>query len=102
MQVTKNGEIKIKFNKKTFTLIPTFKVLCAIEDELNKSIIDITNSLANNTLRLQEVITIMSHGIKSSDEQLLDADTLGELMLSSGLAETMQIVAKFLELGLGA
>jgi hypothetical protein len=100
--VNKNrGEVAIKIANKKYIMRPTFHALCSIENEINKSIIDVLLQFSESKPKLLDIQAIIYHGIVAYGNSDVNRDDLGADIYESGIVNIMPAVLEFLEISLG-
>lgn len=96
------GEVCIDLRGVRYILRPTFHAICAIEGELDISIIDILINISDKQLKISEIVVIIKHGMRAYKENPdISDEGLGNAVYDSGLINIMPHVIHFLELAVG-
>lgn len=96
------GEISMNLGSEKYVLRPSFQALCLIEEELNKSILDVLIDTSDRRLKITEMVSIIGNGIRAypSNEKISD-DDIGKSIYEAGLVNIMPQVLQFLERAVG-
>lgn len=78
------GEIKGKLGDKERTFRLTFDSIVNIENRTGKSILEITNSMAQNKYSLQDVVIVMHEALQGAGGKFAQS-AVGDMVLQSGL-----------------
>ena len=78
------GEIKGKLGDKERTFRLTFDSIVNIENRTGKSILEITNNMAQNKYSLQDVVIVMHEGLQGAGGKFIQS-AVGDMVLKSGL-----------------
>ena len=78
------GEIKGKLGDKERTFRLTFESIVNIENRTGKSILEITNNMAQNKYSLQDVVIVMHEGLQGAGGKFIQS-AVGDMVLKSGL-----------------
>ena len=96
------GEISIDLEGKKHILRTSFQAICAIEGELNKSILDILIGISENKLKLSDMVSVVKHGMHAyqGNSTILD-ENIGSEIYEAGLVNIMPTIIRFLEMAVG-
>ena len=78
------GEIKGKLGDKERTFRLTFESIVNIENRTGKSILEITNNMAQNKYSLQDVVIVMHEALQGAGDKFAQS-AVGDMVLKSGL-----------------
>ena len=78
------GEIKGKLGDKERTFRLTFDSIVNIENRTGKSILDITNNMAQNKYSLQDVVIVMHEGLQGAGGKFIQS-AVGDMVIQTGL-----------------
>ena len=78
------GEIKGKLGDKERTFRLTFEGIVNIENRTGKSILEITNNMAQNKYSLQDVVIVMHEALQGAGGKFTQS-AVGDMVLQSGL-----------------
>ena len=101
----KRGDIEIELvteagKRRGFVLRPSFEAIVEIEEQTGWSIFALARRLAKAELGHQEVACVVGAGLKATGETV-SYDTVGEMILRTGLADVLPPVGEFLAKILG-
>ncbi len=96
------GEIYIELAGRKHILRPSFQAICAIEGELNISILDILIDVSKKKLKLSDMISIVKHGMYAYQGNLdMSDEDIGNDIYEAGLVNIMPQIVQFLESAVG-
>jgi hypothetical protein len=96
------GEVSIDLAGKKHILRPSFQAICAIEGELNKSILDILIGISEKKLRLSDMVSVVKHGMHAYQENsTILGKNIGSDIYEAGLVNIMPTIILFLEMAVG-
>ena len=78
------GEITGKLGDKERTFRLTFDNIVNIENRTGKSILEITNNMAQNKYSLQDVVIVMHEGLQGAGGKFIQS-AVGDMILKTGL-----------------
>jgi hypothetical protein len=78
------GEITGKLGDKERTFRLTFESIVNIENRTGKSILDITNNMAQNKYSLQDVVIVMHEALQGAGGKFTQS-SVGDMVLKTGL-----------------
>ena len=78
------GEITGKLGDKERTFRLTFEGIVNIENRTGKSILEITNSMAQNKYSLQDVVIVMHEGLQGAGGKFAQS-AVGDMVIKTGL-----------------
>ena len=78
------GEIKGKLGDKERTFRLTFESIVNIENRTGKSILEITNSMAQNKYSLQDVVIVMHEALQGAGGKFTQS-AVGDMVIKTGL-----------------
>ena len=78
------GEITGKLGDKERTFRLTFEGIVNIENRTGKSILEITNNMAQNKYSLQDVVIVMHEALQGAGGKFIQS-AVGDMVLQSGL-----------------
>ena len=78
------GEVKGKLGDKERTFRLTFESIVNIENRTGKSILDITNNMAQNKYSLQDVVIVMHEALQGAGGKFTQS-SVGDMILKTGL-----------------
>ena len=78
------GEVKGKLGDKERTFRLTFDSIVNIENRSGKSILDITNNMAQNKYSLQDVVIVMHEALQGAGGKFTQS-SVGDMVLQTGL-----------------
>ena len=78
------GEITGKLGDKERTFRLTFESIVNIESRTGKSILDITNNMAQNKYSLQDVVIVMHEALQGAGGKFTQS-SVGDMVLQTGL-----------------
>jgi hypothetical protein len=78
------GEVKGKLGDKERTFRLTFDNIVNIENRTGKSILDITNNMAQNKYSLQDVVIVMHEALQGAGGKFTQS-SVGDMVLQTGL-----------------
>jgi hypothetical protein len=78
------GEITGKLGDKERTFRLTFEGIVNIENRTGKSILDITNNMAQNKYSLQDVVIVIHEALQGAGGKFIQS-AVGDMVLKSGL-----------------
>jgi hypothetical protein len=78
------GEIKGKLGDKERTFRLTFDSIVNIENRTGKSILEITNNMAQNKYSLQDVVIVMHEGLQGAGGKFIQS-AVGDMVIQTGL-----------------
>jgi hypothetical protein len=78
------GEITGKLGDKERTFRLTFESIVNIENRTGKSILDITNNMAQNKYSLQDVVIVMHEALQGAGGKFTQS-SVGDMVLQTGL-----------------
>ena len=90
------GEVSVILKDKKYILRPSFQILCSIEEEIGRSIINILSDLSEKKIQLSEIVIIVKYGISFYDKNYHTNVDLGELIFNSGVVKILPKVIEFL------
>ncbi len=101
----KRGDIEIELvteadQRRGFVLRPSFEAIVEIEEQTGRSIFALARRIARAELGHQEVACVVGAGLKATGETV-SYDTVGEMILRTGLADVLPPVGEFLAKVLG-
>ncbi len=101
----KRGDIEIELvteagQRRGFVLHPSFEAIVEIEEQTGRSIFALARRIAKAELGHHEGACIVGAGLKAAGETV-SYDTVGEMMLRTGLADVLPAVGEFLAKILG-
>ena len=78
------GEVKGKLGDKERTFRLTFDSIVNIENRTGKSILEITNNMAQNKYSLQDVVIVMHEGLQGAGGKFIQS-AVGDMVIQTGL-----------------
>ena len=78
------GEIKGKLGDKERTFRLTFDSIVNIENRTGKSILEITNNMAQNKYSLQDVVIVMHEALQGAGGKFIQS-AVGDMVIKTGL-----------------
>ena len=78
------GEITGKLGDKERTFRLTFESIVNIENRTGKSILEITNSMAQNKYSLQDVVIVMHEALQGAGGKFIQS-AVGDMVIKTGL-----------------
>ena len=78
------GEIKGKLGDKERTFRLTFESIVNIENRTGKSILEITNNMAQNKYSLQDVVIVMHEALQGAGGKFIQS-AVGDMVIKTGL-----------------
>ncbi len=101
----KRGDIEIELvteagQRRGFVLRPSFEAIVEIEEQTGRSVFALARRIAKAELGHHEVACVVGAGLKAAGETV-SYDTVGEMMLRTGLADVLPPVGEFLAKVLG-
>ena len=78
------GEVKGKLGDKERTFRLTFDSIVNIENRSGKTILDITNNMAQNKYSLQDVVIVMHEALQGAGGKFTQS-SVGDMVLQTGL-----------------
>lgn len=85
------------FADKSYSLSAPGKALCAVENELNCSIISIAKKLLEGDLLVDDMAVVFFHFIYQSDPQnALSMEQIAEVIVSEGIAQAIENLSELL------
>ena len=78
------GEVKGKLGDKERTFRLTFEGIVNIENRTGKSILEITNNMAQNKYSLQDVVIVMHEGLQGAGGKFTQS-AVGDMVIQTGL-----------------
>ncbi len=101
----KRGDIEIELvteagERRKFVLRPSFAAIVEIEEQTGRSVFALARRIAKAELGHHEVACVVGAGLKAAGETV-SYDTVGEMMLRTGLADVLPAVGDFLAKILG-
>jgi hypothetical protein len=97
----KRGELKIKLGKNEYSGKVTLEVIQRIETALDMGIIQIAQSASNGSLKLTEMIFILTPVIKAGNNETSEKE-IGQSLWQGGVADGMKAVANIVSVTLGS
>ena len=89
------GEVKGKLGDKERTFRLTFDSIVNIENRTGKSILDITNNMAQNKYSLQDVVIVMHEGLQGAGGKFTQS-AVGDMVMKDGLIKVATICSEIL------
>ncbi len=101
----KRGDIEIELvteadQRRGFVLRPSFEAIGEIEEQTGRSVFALARRIAKAELGHHEVACVVGAGLKATGETV-SYDTVGEMILRTGLADVLPPVGEFLAKVLG-
>jgi len=78
------GEVKGKLGDKERTFRLTFDSIVNIENRTGKSILEITNNMAQNKYSLQDVVIVVHEGLQGAGGKFIQS-AVGDMVIQTGL-----------------
>jgi len=94
------GEVAIRLGGRDYVLRPTFQALCEIETRTGQGIVALARRTAAGDVGVTETAAIVTAGLRAAGEPAA-FDTVGRLILETGLAACVPAVTAFLTAALG-
>lgn len=94
------NEVSIELAGETRVMRATFTAIVNIERQLNRSMMEIINRLANGNLSITETATIIYHGLRGYDDNRLSLEQVGTAVIAAGLSNVSMPVVEFVSASL--
>lgn len=91
----KRGEVKLTLSSQNFKCKINMDVLMRIETALGKGILKVAQDIAEANLTTMDMIAILTPTLRSSGKDLNEKE-VGQLIWSTGFAETLKVIAELL------
>lgn len=89
------GEVNITLAGEKYVLRPTFEALCELEERAGEPILSIMSGMQDGKIRLKDMALIIWSGMYGYDAASAPSiDTVGAMILETGLLNVMQEVDK--------
>ena len=89
------GEIKGKLGDKERTFRLTFESIVNIENRSGKSILDITNNMAQNNYSLKDVVIVMHEALQGAGGKFIQS-AVGDMVMKTGLIKVAVLCSEIL------